>query len=123
ESRRGSHRYPRPAALTRPTLRGVAAVLSLLTLNVQAASLPRAKLIMEWLDSRDDDLIILTETSNGTGTEFLLAQCRTAGLDVVHTKSSDGDRGCAIVGRVPVTAHPTLIPHVSLPGRAVAVRV
>lgn len=98
-------------------------MLSLLTLNIQAASLPRAKLIMEWLDSRDDDLIILTETSNGTGTEFLLAQCRAAGLGVVHTKSSDGDRGCAIIGRVPVTADPTLTARVSLPGRAVAVRV
>ncbi|SCG58110.1 exodeoxyribonuclease-3 [Micromonospora echinaurantiaca] len=98
-------------------------MLSVLTLNVQAAALPRARRLLAWLDARDDNLIILTETSNGPGTAYLLEQCRAAGLDVTHTPSPDGDRGCAIVSRLPTTARPDLLAGVTLPGRAVAVTV
>ncbi len=98
-------------------------MLSVLTLNVQAAALPRARRLLAWLDARDDSLIILTETSNGPGTTYLLEQCRAAGLHVIHTPSPDGDRGCAIVSRLPTTARPDLIAGITLPGRAVAVTV
>jgi exonuclease III len=96
-------------------------VLSILTLNVQAAALPRAERLLAWLDARHDSVTILTETSNGPGTAHLLTQCRTAGLAVVHTPSADRDRGCAIISKLPLTPTPDLLPAVTLPGRAVAV--
>ena len=96
-------------------------MLSVLTLNVQAAALPRTQRLLAWLNARDDSLMILTETSNGPGTTHLLNQCRAAGLHVAHTPSPDGDRGCAIVSRVAAAAHANLIGGVSLPGRAVTI--
>jgi exonuclease III len=94
-----------------------------LTLNLQASALPRAKHLLTWLDTRDDDLFIFTETSNGAGTAHLLDQCRAAGLSVISTAGIDGDRGCSIISRVSVTARPDLLPTVTLPGRAVAATV
>lgn len=96
-------------------------MLSLLTLNLQAAALPRAGRIADWLDSRDDHVVVLTETSNGPGTTHLLDRCRAAGLIVEHRRSVDGDRGCALVSRIPAIARPELTAGISLPGRAVAI--
>ncbi|MEV4704511.1 endonuclease/exonuclease/phosphatase family protein [Actinoplanes sp. NPDC049316] len=96
-------------------------MLSVLTLNVQAASLARAQRLLAWLDARHDDVVILTETSNGPGTAHLLDQCRAAGRHVVHTRTQDGDRGCALVSRLPLSVRRDLLPEVSLPGRAVTV--
>jgi hypothetical protein len=62
-------------------------VLSLLTLNLQAAALPRAERILDWLRSRDDHAIVLTETSNGPGTTHLLDRYRDADLIVEHRRS------------------------------------
>jgi exodeoxyribonuclease-3 len=96
-------------------------VLSLLTFNLQAAALPRAGRILTWLQARDDHAVVLTETSNGPGTAHLLDQCRRAGMFVEHRRSTDGDRGCAVISRIPATSQPTLTAGISLPGRAVAV--
>jgi len=96
-------------------------VLSLLTLNLQAAALARAGRILEWLSQRDDHAMVLTETSNGPGTAHLLDQFRDAGMLVEHRRSQDGDRGCALISRIPVRARPDLTEGISLPGRAVAV--
>lgn len=98
-------------------------MLSLLTLNVQAAALPRAKALLCWLDTRDDDVIILTETSAGEGSRYLLDQCRRAGLHVIWTPGYGGDRGTALVSRVPLVARPDLVDGVSLPGRVAAAMV
>jgi exodeoxyribonuclease-3 len=96
-------------------------VLSLMTLNLQAAALPRAGRILTWLRARDDHAVVLTETSDGPGTAHLLDQCLQAGMFVEHRRSTDGDRGCAVVSRIAATAQPALIAGISLPGRAVAV--
>jgi len=97
-------------------------VLSLLTLNIQAAALPRAKALLRWLDGRPEHVFILTETSAGDGTAHLLDQCRRAGLDVIHTPDP-ADRGVALVGRVPLVARPDLVAGVSLPGRVAAATI
>ncbi|BFU47753.1 endonuclease/exonuclease/phosphatase family protein [Krasilnikovia sp. MM14-A1004] len=96
-------------------------MLTLLTLNLQAAALPRAERILNWLNARDDHTIVITETSNGSGTAHLLDRCREAGLLVVHRPSTDGDRGCAIISRIPAATRPELTAGITLPGRAVAV--
>jgi len=93
-------------------------VLQVLTLNVGAAALARAEAILAWLDDQDTDVAILTETSAGAGTELILSSYRRAGWAVAHTPSSDGDRGVAVVSRVPVVR--SLAPAfaaVSLPHR------
>ncbi|MEU7906377.1 endonuclease/exonuclease/phosphatase family protein [Actinoplanes sp. NPDC049118] len=96
-------------------------MLSLLTLNLQAAAVPRAGRILDWLAARDDHTIVLTETSNGPGTAYLLDRCHEAGLLVAYRPSPDGDRGCALISRVPATLRSELTDRISLPGRAVAV--
>jgi exodeoxyribonuclease III len=96
-------------------------VLSLLTLNLQAAALPRAGRLLTWLHARNDHAVVLTETSNGPGTAHLLDQCRQAGMFVEHRRSTDGDRGCAVISRIAATAQPALTAGISLPGRAAAV--
>ncbi len=95
-------------------------MLSLLTFNLQAAALARAERILGWLARRDDHAVVLTETSNGPGTAHLLDRFRDAGMIVDHRRSLDGDRGCALVSRIPARVRPDLTEGISLPGRAVA---
>ena len=92
-------------------------MLSLLTLNIQAAALTRAQALLRWMDTRTEELFILTETSSGPGTAHLLDQCRHAGLTVLHTPGTAGERGVAMVSRVPIVARPDLVAGVTLPGR------
>jgi exodeoxyribonuclease III len=96
-------------------------VLTLLTLNLQAAALARARRLLDWLNRRDDHAIVLTETTNGPGTTHLLDRCRDAGMIVEHRRPPDGDRGCALISRIPARARPDLTDGISLPGRAVAI--
>jgi exodeoxyribonuclease-3 len=96
-------------------------VLSLLTLNLQAAAIPRAARILDWVNRRDDHVIVLTETSNGPGTIHILDRCRESGLIVQHHRSPDGDRGCALISRIPARPRPDLTAGISLPSRTVAV--
>ena len=93
--------------------------MKIITINIQAAGVPRAKSLLEWLDGRDDDVVILTETSSGPGTRYLLEAYRAIGWQVVTTEAP-GDRGCALVTRLP--ARPVAL-AVSLPGRCAAVAV
>ncbi len=95
----------------------------LATINIQAAGLQRAASIVEWLNKRDDHIFVLTETSNGAGTAHLLTQCREAGWSVLTNAGAAGDRGCAVVSRLPLTPLPELTSLVSLPGRAIACSV
>src|SRR6266498_1022402 len=60
-------------------------MLSILTVNIGAASRERAEVMLGWLASRTEDVFILTETSSGAGTTYLLERFRQAGFAVVHT--------------------------------------
>lgn len=84
-------------------------MLQLVTINIGAAAQARAERIAAWLGDRDDDVVILTETSNGPGTAWLLDRYRATGWRVIHTPSTDGDRSAAIVTRIPGRG-----PHVRL---------
>lgn len=95
-------------------------MLPILTVNIGAASLDRAKMLLDWLAGRPEDVIALTETSAGPGTAFLLDQFRRAGYAVVNTPD-DGDRGAALVSRIPVLDPEPFGPDsVSIPGRLAA---
>jgi exodeoxyribonuclease III len=93
-------------------------MLSLLTVNIGAAGRERAEKLLTWLAKRHQDVLLLTETSAGPGTDHLLNQFRAAGYAVVHTPDRNGDRGTALVSRVRL--HPEPFEHfagASLPGR------
>ncbi|MEQ4306209.1 endonuclease/exonuclease/phosphatase family protein [Plantactinospora sp. B6F1] len=97
-------------------------MLSILTLNIQATSRRRAEPLLRWLADRPEQILLLTETSAGDGTTYLLDQFRRAGCQIQHPPLS-GDRGTAMISRVPVTARPDITDRLSIPGRAVAATV
>jgi len=94
-------------------------VLRVLTVNIGAASRERAEDMLRWLSGRPEDVFILTETSAGTGTSYLLDRFRQAGYAVVHTPDAGGDRGVALVSRI-ATTETLALTSVSIPGRVAA---
>jgi exodeoxyribonuclease III len=93
-------------------------MLSLLTINIGAAARLRATSLLTWLAARPEDVLLLTETSAGPGTHYLLNQFRAAGYTVVHSPGSNGDRGTALISRIAL--HPEPFEHfanANLPGR------
>ncbi|SDI16566.1 Exonuclease III [Sinosporangium album] len=93
-------------------------MLGALTVNIGAASRGRAERILHWLSRQPDDVFLLTETSSGDGTAYLLKQFAHAGFAVVHTPGTERDRGAALVSRVPILPlEGTPFDRVSLPGR------
>jgi exodeoxyribonuclease-3 len=99
----------------------VGILLSILTINIGAASRERAEAILRWLVDRPELVFILTETSSGAGTAYLLDRFRRAGYAVVHTPDGNGDRGTAIVSRVAVgEALSARFATITIPGRVAA---
>lgn len=110
-SRRRAGRTVRPARSTQ---------LDLLTFNIGAAGTERAQAILGWLRSRADQVIVLTETSGGPGTQLLAAGLAADGYSVCHTEQP-GERGVLIASRVPIGRDLSDHLAVSLPCRARAV--
>ncbi|WP_433365349.1 endonuclease/exonuclease/phosphatase family protein [Streptosporangium sp. CA-115845] len=93
-------------------------MVTALTVNIGAASRVRAELLLRWLAARPEQVFLLTETSAGAGTTYLLDQFRTAGYAVVKTPDVNGERGAALVSRIPlIQPHLTSFNGVSIPGR------
>ena len=78
-------------------------MLSVLTVNIGAASTERARLLLDWLARRPEDVLVITETSAGPGTAWLLDRFRRAGFAVIKTPDSNGERGSALISRVRLT--------------------
>lgn len=95
-------------------------MVAALTINIGAASLDRAELLLRWLASREEDVFLLTETSAGAGTALLLDRFRRVGYTVVKTTDVDGERGAALVSRIPLAGPPMPLHQVSIPGRVAA---
>jgi exodeoxyribonuclease III len=95
-------------------------VLRVLTINIGAASRQRAEKLLIWLAARPEDVFILTETSAGAGTAYLLDQFRQTGYAVVNTPD-DGDRGAALISRIPILGeHLVALDKVTIPARIAA---
>ncbi len=93
-------------------------MLSILTVNIGAAALPRAEIILRWLCERPEDVFVLTETSTGSGTAYLLERFRSAGFTVMHTTAANGERGTALISRVPLADAQLLsLTKISIPCR------
>lgn len=93
--------------------------VSVVTLNIGAAARPRAEQILAWLTDTGHDVILLTETSAGPGTAHLLDRFARAGYTVIKTPD-DGDRGAALITRIPVIDQPVALQKVTIPGRVAA---
>ena len=76
-----------------------------------------------WLTGQDADILVLTETSGGPGTAHLLDRYRQAGWHTNHAANLNGDRGAAILTRLPATIRPEITSDITPTGRAVAVTV
>jgi exodeoxyribonuclease III len=95
-------------------------VLSILTVNLGAAARERAGVMLRWLAARPEDVLLLTETSGGSGTTWLLDRFRQAGYAVVHTPDLNGDRGAALVSKVRVAGWLAGLTNITIPGRVAA---
>jgi exodeoxyribonuclease-3 len=96
-------------------------MLSVLTVNVGAALPERARSLLTWLAERPEEVLVLTETSAGPGTSWLLDRFRRAGFTVIKTPDADGERGSALVSRVRVARELTAeFAAVSVPCRIAA---
>jgi exodeoxyribonuclease-3 len=95
-------------------------MLAILTINIGAAARERAGELLGWLARRPEDVFVLTETSAGSGTAYLLERFHQAGFAVLHTPDANGDRGVAIASRVRVAESLTAFAGVTIPGRVAA---
>ena len=95
-------------------------MLSILTVNIGAAARARAGDVLAWLAARPEDVFVLTETSGGTGTTWLLDRLRQAGYQVIHAPDPSGGRGTALISRVRVAGRLAGLADTTIPGRVAA---
>jgi exodeoxyribonuclease III len=114
-SRRGPNHAPaRTVRQARHVLAGVE--IGVLTFNISVAAEPRAKRILRWLRRRRDQLIVLSETNGGPGTELIRDGLAADGYSIFATPG-EGERGVLIASRLPVSARLDRL-SVTLPCRA-----
>lgn len=95
-------------------------MVKVLTVNIGAASVERARRQLAWLQNRLEDVFILTETSSGPGTQIILDHYRKLGFAVKHVVDPTGDRGVALISRIQFRSDQTItLAGVSLPSRTV----
>ncbi|GAB3232221.1 hypothetical protein GCM10027447_27830 [Glycomyces halotolerans] len=92
-------------------------MITVLTVNIGAAAADRAERLAAWLADRDDDAILLTETSNGPGTALILNRYRRAGWRVIAQPDPAGDRGAALLTRLAPSETPVPRLEANLPHR------
>lgn len=75
--------------------------ITLATLNIAAASPERARRILdEWIIPSAFDVLVLTETSDGPGTDLMISEFKMANWSVFRRPTSPKDRGVTIVSRI-----------------------
>jgi exodeoxyribonuclease-3 len=89
---------------------------SLLTFNISVAAEPRAERILRWLRGRGDDVIVLSETSAGAGTELIRTGLEADGYATFGSVQGR-ERGVMVASRLPL-ARSLEVSSVSVPARA-----
>jgi exodeoxyribonuclease-3 len=74
--------------------------LSLLTFNIGNPSTQRARRQLDWLASRDEHVLVLTETKASLGCQLLADAFTAAGYSVVHPTPEPREYGVMIASRV-----------------------
>ncbi|MCK2241896.1 MULTISPECIES: endonuclease/exonuclease/phosphatase family protein [unclassified Crossiella] len=98
-------------------------MLSLLTLNLGAPALARARLQLPWLAAREEDVLVLTEPSAGEGSAYLAERFSSAGYTVTFPEHAPGERGVMLVSKLATTIDALGAALDYLPTRAAAVVV
>jgi exodeoxyribonuclease-3 len=93
--------------------------LGLITLNVGAPSLDRARRQLGWLAKRPEDVLVLTETKATPGSQFLADTFTAAGYSVTFPHHDHGDLGIMIISKVATIPDPITLDY--LPARATGV--
>ncbi len=86
--------------------------IKVLTLNIRNPSLERAHKQVKWLEQRDEDIFVLTETKNSEGCHFIEDYFKNYGYDlfslnasrqyyVYFPQSTTNDLGVMIVSKIP----------------------
>lgn len=95
--------------------------LSLLTFNIGNPSPQRAQRQLAWLASRDEQVLVLTETKASSGCKLLADAFTAAGYTVCYPQPGPGEYGTMIITRVAATPDPFSDGIGYLAARAVAV--
>jgi exodeoxyribonuclease-3 len=96
--------------------------LGILTLNVCTPSQARAERQLEWLGERPEQVFVLTETSEGTGSVLLAERLGSAGWDVRFPRAAGNERGVLVASRVRMAATaPSIVDY--LPARVQAISI
>jgi exodeoxyribonuclease-3 len=80
--------------------------MSLLTFNIGNPSPDRAQRQLAWLASRDEQVLVLTETKASAGCKLLADAFASAGYTVCFPQPGPGEYGTMIVTRVTATPDP-----------------
>src|SRR5688572_19122939 len=97
--------------------------LSLLTVNVGAPSIDRARRQLAWLAARPEEVLVLTETKATAGSVFLAEAFTAAGYSVIFPEHAPGELGVMIVSKLATTLDPLGAALDYLPARAAGVVV
>lgn len=92
------------------------------TLNVGAAASARAQALLRWLRRRGSDVLVLSETSAGPGTDLLVTGLRDCGYQVSGA-CEPRDRGVLIAARGDAFERAAVSASVTLSSRAVCVEL
>lgn len=79
---------------------------SLLTFNIGNPSPERAQRQLAWLASRDEQVLVLTETKSSVGCKLLAEAFTSAGYTVCFPEPGPGEYGTMIVTRVAAVLDP-----------------
>jgi exodeoxyribonuclease-3 len=91
--------------------------VGILTLNIANPSAARAERQLEWLSERNEQVLVLTETSPGTGTDLILSRLAGAGWQVRALPLATDERGVAIASKLaPLARASDIVDY--LPARA-----
>lgn len=92
--------------------------ITIATLNIAAASEERAlRLLDEWITPTSFDVYVLTETSDGAGTQLITSEFKAAGWAVFQRPTSPKERGVTIASRVAASEYTLYPPNDPVPGR------
>ncbi len=95
--------------------------LNLLTFNIANPSSERAKRQLGWLATRDEQILVLTETKDSTGCRFLADAFTAAGYHVAYPKPNNGDYGVMIASKLAASTDDFGSRVGYLPSRAAAI--